>query len=261
MAALKQDDIQKAMLDRILHNRKLRQPGRFKARSSDKVYDYVVKNICNYKLKGGARLAERDLAKQMGLSHIPVREAMKKLEYHGWIYHEPNIGATVKEFTSTELREIYMLREVIELGIIQCVAESITAAQLAELKQVLDLLISADETNNFEVYREADFEFHRLIVEYAGSRRLLTFYETLMVQMKFCCFEFWRIALEKSLFQVESLQSSSVTHKMIYDALAGHNAALARQSLKTHLAKSCSINGKVLEVMFEEDGELKLGDQ
>jgi DNA-binding GntR family transcriptional regulator len=259
--AIEQNDIQRATLDQILHNRELKRPSHFKPQSSDKVYDYVVRNICNYKFKEGMRLAERDLAEQLHLSHIPVREAIKKLEYNGWIRHEPHKGATVREFTLTELREIYMLREVVESGIIRKVAGSITTTQLAELKQVLDLLTAANETNNFEVYRDADFEFHRLIVEYAGSRRLLAFYETLIVQMRFCCFEFWRIALERHLFKVKSLQSSAVTHKMIYDALVGHSMDWAEQLLRKHLADSCSINGKVLEMMAEKGGDIKLADK
>jgi DNA-binding GntR family transcriptional regulator len=258
---IEQNDIQRAVLHQILHNREMKRPNHFKPQSSDKVYDYVVENICNRKFEGGMRLAERDLAEQLHLSHIPVREAIKKLEHNGWIQHEPNKGATVKEFTLTELREIYMLREVVEIGIIRRVAGAITTAQLAELKQVLDLLTSANETNNFEVYRDADFEFHRLIVEYAGSVRLLVFYETLIVQMRFCCFEFWRIALEKHLFQVKSLQSSAVTHKMIYDALVGQSVDLAEELLRKHLAESCSINGKVLEMIAEKNSGLELVDK
>ena len=246
---IKQRDIQLATLKQILNNNKLKQSqnsNSFKLRRSDMVYDYVVRNICNRKFKGGIKLLERELAEQLDLSHIPIREAIRKLEHDGWIIHEPHKGATIRKFTEIELGEIYTVRDIIDCGSIRMVAKDITYTQLAELKRVVDLIIISNETNNFDVYQDADFEFHRLIVEYAQSERLLAFYETLIAQMKLCCFEYWRIGREDQSFQVESLQSTSVTHKMIYDALVEHHVEWAEQLLRKHLMESRSMNLEAL---------------
>ena len=217
------------------------KPQRRRNKSSDTVYDYVVNSICSRRFLAGDRLVERDLAERLNMSHIPVREALERLAHNGWTEQVPRKGTYVKRFDHKEIEEIYLLRQVIELGIIARVAESITDEQLAQLQEMVDILEAANEANNAETYRDADFQFHYLIVKFAGSERLESFYETLMLQIRYCCFVFWRLALEEHLFSLTSLQSS-ITHRMIYEAIAGRDAKWARQVLEQHLKRSCSVN-------------------
>ncbi len=221
-----------------------RQPRR-RNKSSDTVYDYVVNSICSRRFLAGDRLVERDLADRLNMSHIPVREALERLAHSGWTEQIPRKGTYVKRFDHKEIQEIYLLRQIIELGIIAKVAESITDEQLAQLRELVDALEAANEANDAETYRDTDFQFHYLIVKFAGSERLEKFYETLMLQIRYCCFVFWRLALEKHLFSVTSLQSS-ITHRMIYEAIAGRDPDWARQVLEQHLKRSCSVNVAVL---------------
>lgn len=220
------------------------QPRR-RNKSSDTVYDYVVNSICSRRFLAGDRLVERDLADRLSMSHIPVREALERLAHNGWTEQVPRKGTYVKRFDHKEIEEIYLLRQVIELGIIAKVAENITDKQLVELQGLVDTLEKANGENDAETYRDADFQFHYLIVKFAGSERLERFYETLMLQIRYCCFVFWRLALEQHLFSVTSLQSS-ITHRMIYEAIAGRDPDWARQVLEQHLKRSCSVNVAVL---------------
>lgn len=225
-------------------------------KSSDTVYDYVVNSICNRRFLAGDRLVERDLAERLKMSHIPVREALERLADHGWTEQIPRKGTYVKQFDHNEIQEIYLLRQIIELGIIAKVAEDATEGQLKELEQLVDALEKANEANESEVYRDADFQFHYLIVKFAGSKRLEKFYETLMLQIRYSCFVFWRLALEKHLFSITSLQSS-ITHRMIYEAIAAHDPGWARQVLEQHLKRSCSVNVAVLKWLEEQENSEK----
>lgn len=216
-----------------------------RGKSSDAVYSYVVDGICNRRFLAGDRLVERDLADRLNMSHIPVREALERLAHNGWTEQIPRKGTYVKHFDHKEIAEIYLLRQVIELGIIAKVATNITGEQLAQLEQLVDTLEAANRANDAEAYRNADFEFHYMIVKFAGSQRLENFYETLMLQIRHCCFVFWRLALEQQLFPITSLESS-ITHRMIYEALSDRDADWARQVLEQHLKRSCSVNVAVL---------------
>lgn len=216
------------------------QPRR-RNKSSDTVYDYVVNSICSRRFLAGDRLVERDLAERLNMSHIPVREALERLAHNDWTEQIPRKGTYVKRFDHKEIEEIYLLRQVIELGIIAKVAENITDEQLAQLQGMVDILEAANEANDAETYRDADFQFHYLVVKFAGSARLEKFYETLMLQIRYCCFVFWRLALEKHLFSLTSLQSS-ITHRMIYEAISGRDAKWSKQVLEQHLKRSCSVN-------------------
>jgi len=214
-------------------------------KSSDVVYDYVVNSICSRRFLAGDRLVERDLAGRLNMSHIPVREALERLAHNGWTEQIPRKGTYVKRFDHEKVEEIYLLRQVIELGIIARVAQNITDKQLAELERLVENLETADEANDAEMYRDADFQFHYLIVKFAGSARLERFYETLMLQIRYCCFVYWQLAFEKHLFSITSLQSS-ITHRMIYEAIAGRDPDWSRQVLEQHLKRSCSVNIAVL---------------
>ncbi len=226
-------------------------------KSSDTVYDYVVNNICSRRFLAGDRLVERNLADRLNMSHIPVREALERLAHSGWTEQIPHKGTYVKRFDHKEIKEIYLLRQTIELGVIANVAQNATEEQRAQLKQLVDTLEAANEANDAERYRDADFQFHYLIVKFAGSQRLEKFYETLMLQIRYCCFVFWRLALEKHLFSVTSLQSS-ITHAMIYEAIASRDPDWARQVLEQHLKRSCSVNVAVLTwLQSQEESENK----
>src|SRR5438477_9869355 len=65
-------------------------------------------------LAPGSRIAQVDLARRLGTSRLPVREALRQLHHEGLVAFVPNAGARVVEFKASELEEIYQLREVIE---------------------------------------------------------------------------------------------------------------------------------------------------
>ena len=74
---------------------------------SEKVYDYVVENISNGNWPFGSKIVERQVAKELGISHIPVREAMEKLKQNGWVNRIANRGAFVRDCTSSaRMRQI-----------------------------------------------------------------------------------------------------------------------------------------------------------
>ena len=135
-----QIEVQKATLGKLLNSSNITAPEPRKPRLSDKVYDYVVQQICDGKLTRGQRIVERVLAKDLSISPIPVREALRNLTSNGWLEHIPHKGTFVREFNINDITEIYKIREIIETGAARSVAETRTIDQLVELKHVLDLI-------------------------------------------------------------------------------------------------------------------------
>ena len=135
------------------------------SRLSQRVYNHVVANIINGNFKPSMKLVERELAEQTGMSHVPVREAMEKLEQHGWINRIPRRGAFVMEFDAEKLESTYQVREVIEAGAAYIVAQQITSEQLGvdesqitpEAKFVDDL--GADSLDTVELVMALEEEF------------------------------------------------------------------------------------------------------
>ncbi len=114
----------------------------------------------------GARIRQEDLAAQYGASRVPVREAIRQLEYEGLVTVVANSGAWVTRLTLVECEEIYQMRERLEPLLLRYSAPHLgddDVAQLADLAQRISQ-VGAD-TDEFLVL---DREFH--LASYAAAQ-------------------------------------------------------------------------------------------
>src|SRR5699024_4981041 len=89
------------------------------ARVGDQAYDALHTAIVTGEYEAGRRLQIRDLAADLGISVMPVREAIKRLEEVGLVETQPYRGAIVKELSRSELLQIYADRASVRLGFYQ----------------------------------------------------------------------------------------------------------------------------------------------
>ena len=221
--------------------------GKCKVRYSEKVFDYVVTNIRSGVLPPSTRITERDLARQLDISHVPVREAMERLHLHGWIEKIPQKGAYVKSFDQNDIAEIYLIREIIESGAARQVALNINSDQLEELKQVTDLLESAYESNNAEVFRDADAQFHRLLVHFSGSPRMDTIFESIVLQAR--CFFFIGVSGTSLYTQKAREYHQPVSHTLIYEAIEARDVELAENLTRRHIQAGRSMISELRDIL------------
>src|SRR5699024_2740299 len=85
------------------------------ARVGDQAYDALHTAIVTGEYEAGRRLQIRDLAADLGISVMPVREAIKRLEEVGLVETQPYRGAIVKELSRSELLQIYAVRGLLEI--------------------------------------------------------------------------------------------------------------------------------------------------
>ncbi len=127
--------------------------------------------IVEGRLQPGERLKEEQLARELGVSRTPVREALLFLEAEGAVVLQPNRGASVRRYTPDEIRDAYDLRAVLEGHAARRAAERIAPAALDTL---------AASCARFEALRAGEVEelarenhlFHHTILEAAGNERL-----------------------------------------------------------------------------------------
>lgn len=213
-----------------------------------KAYDFVVTNIMDGTFKPATKLVERELASQLKISSVPVREAMEKLEQHGWIDRFPRRGAFVAEFNFPRVESSYQIREVIESGAVYIVTETVNEDQLEELKLVADILEFARETKNAEIFEEADVHFHKLIVHFAGNQRLERLFDSIILQAGAYFTLFWTSAM--NVFMQTGHKADFVdpmSHTAICDAIAERNLPLAEDLIRTHIRHSFSVISKMME--------------
>jgi DNA-binding transcriptional regulator YhcF (GntR family) len=124
-------------------------------------YFHIKQHILDGSLEEGARLTEETLAAQLGISKSPVREALNRLESDGLISIESRRGAYVRKFSHKEARDLYELRELLEVHAVGLA--KITPSFLAELAEsIVRIKRNLDEGNRM-AYVEEDIRFHNLI--------------------------------------------------------------------------------------------------
>ena len=126
----------------------------------DLIYDILQENISSGKYKSGERLVIRAIAKENGVSEIPVREAIRRLEIEGWITTIDNKGPSVTEFSKAKMQEIFEIKAVLEGYASRLACDQLSESDFAELEQINDQLSQAMEKNVGHLCSELNKEFH-----------------------------------------------------------------------------------------------------
>jgi DNA-binding GntR family transcriptional regulator len=135
--------------------------------------ELIREAIIDGRLAPGERLKEEELARELGISRTPVREALLLLQADGLVEATPNRGATVRAHTAEDLDDLYQLRALLEGYAARCAAVRITDGAVAELRASCDRFDSLrrDGADLPELVGENLF-FHNSILKAAGSARL-----------------------------------------------------------------------------------------
>lgn len=144
-------------------------------------------------LPAGQRLNERSIARQMGISRVPVRKAIQRLEYEGLVISTPNRGSFVRYFDEQDIKEIFELRAVLEGLACQrtVVDRKLEPADFEELRGSIEDQQEAVAAKDYDRWVESEIQFHTFILTRAGSRRLLNMWQNLHVQCLFATRENW----------------------------------------------------------------------
>jgi DNA-binding GntR family transcriptional regulator len=133
---------------------------------------YLQRAILHDELKPGARLIERDLSETLGVSRIPIREAFRILELRGLVQIIPRKGAQVTAFTKQEIEEIYTLRANLVSLAAKLAARNLDREKLEELTRLGERMKERARRNDVKGYFQMIVQFHDLLSEASGNRRL-----------------------------------------------------------------------------------------
>ena len=126
-------------------------------------------DIVSGDLPFGARLRIEDLALRYGVSHMPVREALRVLHGEGLVVIEPNRGARVRPIYRGFIEDVFDMRCAIETMLARRAAERRTPAHLARLRAAAERLEALVDSGDFPGVPHANREFHATINDAAGN--------------------------------------------------------------------------------------------
>jgi DNA-binding GntR family transcriptional regulator len=136
------------------------------------VYEHLRNQILSHAIEPSSRLVEAQIAKEIGTSRTPVREAMHLLEKDGFVESIPRVGYRVKQLAWEELDEIVEIRKVNETLACRWAVQRIDAKSLQALEKNLNLAESTLDRGHPEAFVKYDEEFHEILVRASGSPHL-----------------------------------------------------------------------------------------
>jgi DNA-binding GntR family transcriptional regulator len=190
--------------------------------------ELIRQAIIDGRLNPGQRLKEEELARELGISRTPVREALLMLQAEGLVDAAPNRGATVRSHSAEDLDDLYKLRAVIEGYATRRAASRLTDEAIAALRESCERFngLLDDGAEMGELVKE-NLVFHQTIIEGAGSARLTTMVRQVI--------ELPLVYRSYVWYSPEQQRISGHYHSQITRALEARDAERAELIMKEHI--------------------------
>jgi len=203
---------------------------------TDQVYDILRHQIAERQLQAGEKIDITALAQQLGVSRMPVVDALKKLEAGGLVERRNRVGTFVTSIDKTMLVELYEARILLVRALTGKIIQNMRDEDIDILQEILDqsnqLFDNAtSETFDYKRCRDYDLKFHLTLAELCGNSRIVQIYASLLPQ-----FQLLRVYIHQRLPQSRESQRE---HQAILDAFKTRDVELAIKVQTYHLEHSC----------------------
>lgn len=221
-------------------------PSRTRGRTDEskgEAYARLRSMLLGGEVRPGQRLSHRALAKDLGLSRSPVREALLALEAEGIIEHRPQSGVYLRDVSPQELEELYDMRELIEPYAAVKAAHLADTAQLARMRRACDDFAALVERKDFARWLDApenrrrlsdlDSDFHTTILAAAGNRVARRFFENAQVLSLVVS---WNFLQADSATLAARAVPTAKQHAAICEAICKRDAKRAARLMLAHVS-------------------------
>lgn len=146
---------------------------------SDQVYDLILASILDGSRAPGSRVVESEIARQLGISQAPVREAVKRLVHAGLVVSVARHGSYVTEISPEEFAIAREMRAILEAKGAAIATGKVGTAEIAKLRAITTRMQQAVDADDWAVFRTLDVEFHRTVIASTGLAVLSRMWDTL----------------------------------------------------------------------------------
>ncbi len=202
--------------------------------------DQLRHAIVHGELRPGAKISEKILTEQFGVSRTPVREALKILSTEGLVELKPNRGASVTRLTWADLRDTFPVMGVLEALAGELACENATSQQIERMRTLYVRMVAMFEKGDRKGYFRVNEDIHQLILDASGNAALPRMQRTASAQV--------RRARYMANLSSERWAQAIAEHGEILAAFEKRDGARMGGLLKTHLANKL----KALEKAFRE---------
>jgi DNA-binding GntR family transcriptional regulator len=216
------------------------------------VYQSLREGIMRGDLKPGERLRIEDIAQRLGVSPIPVREALHMLQSERLVENTPHVGATVAKISKASIIEVFTVMEGLELVATRTAAQRLTPANVQHLQSLLSAMDRAADANAHHEWSELNTTFHSAIVQMTGMPMLQEMTARVMNQWD----RVRRYYLKDVL--VFRLAQAQQEHHLIVQAMIDHEyEALARLVREHNQGALAAYTEYLANVPEHDSGEMQ----
>ena len=192
-----------------------------------RVFHKIREDILSGKYKDNEELKEVAIGEELGVSRTPVREAFRQLELEGLIHIIPNKGAYVTGITVKDVKDIYMMRSLLEGLCAKWATENISKEQLEEMEENVYLAEFHASKGNTQQLADLDNRFHEIMYEACNSKMLekqLRDFHDYVLRVR-----------KKTLSQNQRSTASNKEHKFIFEAIRSGDPVRAEEEATKHV--------------------------
>lgn len=211
---------------------------------ANSLYDQMWRRIVNLEFPPGSRLSDDALAKQMGISRTPMREALSRLSQVGLVRTNARRGFFVPTVSSEDVAELYDLRTALETYAVWQATPLISTADIAEhvdRQRRAHQRATSLQPAAVEDFMRADLHLHDLILRRADNGRILRVAADVLGQLS--------LATMRTAQMPERRLAAIAEHERILAALSQGNAAAAAAAVGSHIQ---AVKARVLEDFYSE---------
>jgi len=202
---------------------------------AERAFDVLHAAIVNGEIAPGDRLRIEKLASMLGMSHLPIREAIRQLESLGLVAHVPHRGASVAAISLDDLRQLYDARLLVEPAIIARAALNFTDADAAAASDALARQAEAERDRATSEIWAAHTEFHFALYRPSDATWLLRLARPLWDSS-----QRYRMTMAP-LSSEQRRREAHREHKQLLTACTNHDAERAATVLHNHLVKTANL--------------------
>ncbi|MFG3689830.1 GntR family transcriptional regulator [Micromonospora sp. NPDC047740] len=198
-------------------------------RKQDWAYQRLREWILSGRLAPDERLDQEGLAKELGISRIPLRQAMARLAAEGLLVDRPHQRWVVAQISVPDLRDVYSGREALETMLAYEAATAITPAQVREIEEILEDQRRAAQRDDLQRVRVLDRQFHFAIYQCAQMSRSLEVLDKLHAHSD----RYIRMFLSDP----ERATAALDEHEAIVSALLAADPDAVREATRSHITR------------------------
>ena len=196
--------------------------------AEEEAYRHLLRAIRSGRYKPGDRLIPEEIASEIGMSRMPVREAFRRLASEGLVVIRPNRGCIISGLTIPQVYEAFEIRSVLEGLAVRLAMPRIDAAALRELERLLEVMNDAPAE-----WVANHSKFHDYLCGLSGRPKLMRQIRTLHASIE----PYLRIYLHHA----KKMRTADAAHRVLLKALRSGDADRAEATMRAHVLGTAPI--------------------